>query len=241
MLFTIKNKSITLDCFTYIEALPQLFPILPTNKALPYWYRNLPPDVRVGNNTFPTLTRSTVKGCSGIKDFFKNSITIPNWIEHRFSVEPNGNTHFMALREDLKCESHDKNIEMGSGFPKYTHIKLTSPWRFRETTGIKWIFTQAAWHQDNPCEFSIPPGIIDYKFQHTTNVNILLPWPENNNKEIIIQSGQPLVNIIPMSDKTVNIKMHVVSREELQKFSTYVHCPVHSYLKTLNILRKDNA
>lgn len=241
MLLKFTEKTINLDCFTAIEQLPELFPILPTTKALPAWYRNLPMEVSANSPVFPSLTLSTIKGCSGIKDFFTNSITIPNWIEHRISVKPSGEVHFMALREDMKLDSHDVRIQMGNAMPNYTHVKLSSPWRFKEKSGVNWVFTQAVWHHTDPCEFSIPPGIIDYKYQHTTNVNILVPWPKSDLKEVIIPSGKPLVQLVPMSDKQVKIHMHVITEQELKKMTTYVHCPVHSFLKTKKILRNENV
>lgn len=240
MIFKFKKSKINLDCFTYIDQLADLFPIIESPKALPAWHRALPTQVNVNNPLFPSLSQPTIKGCPGMTDFFKNSITIPNWIEHRFSVQPDGNMHFMGLREDMPYESHPKHIQMGSAMPNYAHLKLSSPWQIKEKTGIKWVWVQASWNQEDPCQYSIPPGIVNYNEQHTSNVNILIPT-NNSPKEIVINAGEPLVQLIPMSDLPVAIHIHKIDHREWTRMRTYTHSTIHSFLKSRKILKsKDN-
>jgi hypothetical protein len=236
MIFKFKKSKIELDCFTYIDQLPELFPIISSIDAVPSWYRSLPSHINAGNALFPSLSQSTIKGCAGITDYFKNSITIPNWIEHRFSIQPDGNMHFMGLREDMPYESHPKHIQMGSAMPDYAHIKLSSPWQFKENTGVKWAWIQSSWHQEDPCQYCIPPGIINYKEHHTTNINVLIPI-KNSPKEIVIPAGEPLVQLVPMSDLDVSIHLHTIDYQEWTKMKSYVHSTIHSFLKTRKILR----
>ena len=234
MLFNFKNPTIHLDCFTYLPQVSELFPVANSQKVLPAWFRSLAPHVNVGNPKFPSLSMNTMKGCAGINDYFKNSVTLTNWVEHRFSVQADGSIHFMGLRDDMEYDSHPKHIQMGTGMPDYTHIKIPSPWQFVEKKGVKWVWLQAAWHMDDPCEYSIPPGIVDYQEQHTTNVNMLIS-AKNAPREIVIPSGQPLVQIVPMSESNVKIHMHQVSFEEWVKYKTFTHSSIHNFLKTRKI------
>ena len=239
MLFKFKKSKINLDCFTYLP-ISELFPIAPSQKVLPAWFRSLPPHVSTNNPKFPTLQQNTMKGCAGINDYFKNSITITNWIEHRFSVQPDRSIHFMGLREDLEYDSHPKHIQMGNAMPDCVHIKIPSPWQFKEKTGVNWAWIQSSWHMDDPCEYSIPPGIVNYQEQHTTNVNALIPC-HSTSKEIVIPAGQPLVQLVPMSDKDVDIHMHQITYEEWVSYRTYSHSSVHNFLKTRKILKSNKG
>jgi hypothetical protein len=96
----------------------------------------------------------------------------------------------------------------------YSHIKLGSPWLFKEKTGVKFSWHQSDWHRTDIIDrCRIVSGVVDYKYQNQTNVNLFVKKSTN----VEFKAGEPLVHIIPISDKRVVLKTHLVDPLEFSK------------------------
>jgi hypothetical protein len=74
------------------------------------------------------------------------------------------------------------------------------------------------------------------------NINIFLP---KNNYEFEISIGQPLVHLIPLSDKNLKIKNHLVTQEEHIKMVNVVGVSYYGWRKKMELIfrnekRKEN-
>ena len=99
---------------------------------------------------------------------------------------------------------------IGNGFPEYNHIKLNSPWIFQEKTGIKFLWMGAEWALDK-YNIKVLPGVINFDIVSYTNVNIMFP---KDDKDFFVSVGQPLVQLIPLSEKKLVLKNHLINRNE---------------------------
>jgi hypothetical protein len=73
------------------------------------------------------------------------------------------------------------------------------------------------WNFDQPAEILIPPAIVNYKsMTHGTNINIAIPRT-GESKIIKISANQALVNITPMTEEPYEVRLHLVSQQELNK------------------------
>ena len=75
-MFSIFNRTptITLDCFTPIPDLPELFPLKKASGIVPNWWKNLKPTVE-----YKGINRGSLKMCPGVTDYFKTGFIITCW------------------------------------------------------------------------------------------------------------------------------------------------------------------
>jgi hypothetical protein len=223
--FFFKRPTLVLDCFTYVPELETLFPIVPAEERLPPFWKKLSPTV----NHFG-INRGTVRTCPGIGTLFKTGFILQNWHDYAISTEDN---NFRWHPENM-AEQHNSK-QWGEYLKSYHHLKLISPWRIKEKTGVNFLFTNCFWHDD---EFkpTVVNGIVDYKYQYTTSVNMLVPktmFP----KTLTIPAGKELAHVIPLSESDVKIKMHTVSSIEYDRLNTYTFSFQGAYFKRKKILK----
>ena len=122
-------------------------------------------------------------------------------------------------------------------FFKKKHIVLDC---FTSEAGLAEVFPIApiinnmpSWHQDS--NLIVPPGILEFKTQHSTHINIV-SRKEEPNIEYRIKAGEPLAYLVPLTENTVKIKTHVVSQEEIRKMKNFHHSFYNSYEITKRIL-----
>jgi hypothetical protein len=70
--------------------------------------------------------------------------------------------------------------------------------------------------RDTWSSLALLPAVVNYKYQHGTNINFFL---ENKDvpEECMIPPVSPLVIIHPMTDRKVIIKNHLISRTEWER------------------------
>lgn len=215
MLFFPKKK-LHLDCFTNRSDLHTSLPVVKSNKAFPEWWKDL-------NKTYESsvspVPLNTMKACPGITEYFKNSFYIPFWTDASFKVSPSCETGIgYAFADASTSASVHANEERGSYLDpkKYQHLKLQSPWFFECKEDIKFLLNQNTWCFDNPENFIIPPGIVDFKYQKGTNYNLFIPYT-GTAKNIFIPAGSPIVTYFPMTEKEVIIHNHLLDDFEFKK------------------------
>ena len=114
-------------------------------------------------------------------------------------------------------------------------MKLITPWRIKEKTGVNFMFTNTFWH-NNTSTYTVPNGVVNYKYQTTASVNMVVNKNVFPNK-FEIKAGEPLAHVIPMSDKQLKIKLHLVTVEEYAKLDFYQFTFAGNYYKRKKILQ----
>ena len=216
MIFWNKPSNITLDAFTFSETIGLNFPIAPASKFYPKEWRDYPKDIVVKSNDRPesNLTENlpTIKYCNGITDLFAAGFILPSWAT--VSIECLGERNFNFSTQNMfSCDSHGRN-QFGDMYNGYANIKFMSPWLLHEKTGVKFVWSQPSYHRyDIRDNFAVPNAVVDYKYQFATNINCFQKY----NSIINIVAGDPLVHMIPMTDKRVKLKVHILSKNEYDK------------------------
>jgi hypothetical protein len=227
-MFTIfrRPSKIYLDCFTDVEELPKFFPIKHASEMMPPFWKTLP-------TTMPYMgpARGTMKTCPGVSSLYRTGFILQNWHDIWYSTEGGE----VQWQPQPAAESHNK-MQWGEAFKNHHHLKLVSPWRIKEKTGVKFMFTNTFWHNED-FKPVVVNGIVDYKYQHTSSVNMLIPkniFPKSQT----IPAGTPLAQVVPLSDKDVVIKMHVVDEAELKKLSNWIWTFNGHYFKRKKLLQE---
>jgi len=230
-IFNKKKDKINLQCYTTMQSLVDLFPPEVNKDGLPNWYHQLPKEEGW----------VTVRHCNGFQDLYKNSIIIRSWSDIDIEVRPDGSIAYdFACKDEIKTplERHHIDSQAMGAWPGYCNVKLMSPWYFKTDKMYKWLMIPAVWDQKDPLEWTISTGILEFKYQHVTNINCLLKLKPEPYM-VSIKAGQALVQLIPLieDDWEMNIELFD-ERDWVKKFGRWNHAFHLTYQKTRAMLEK---
>jgi hypothetical protein len=217
-MFFRKNSPIVLNCYTHRQELIDAFPVSHTQKHIPKWWKNLP---KTGTSKNGEIHSPTMRTCTGFVDYYTNGFTIPLWTDLLFTV----NEKAKSLSDGVSWQNADDTTrfdvhpayQRGSYLPedKYQHLKLLSPWLIECKEDVKFVQTGNTWAFDDPAEVLIPPAILGYNYQASSHINMFLVYSQEL-KKIYIPAGTAMVNIVPMSDRPLVIKHHLLSKQDFE-------------------------
>jgi hypothetical protein len=224
MLFFFKKKKIVVDCFTYSDAAYQLYKIRKATvfypeewKKMSAWVENPPIDRGTGIK----IPMPTIKQCTGINKLYKQGAIIPLWLD--FIMQPKtaaeGKTK-LGMTEPMFAERiipHPRSQYPGF-LENYIHVKISSVWNLVEKSGVNFVWLPALYNLNALAEhIIIPPAITYYDWQAQTNLNMFV---HKNAPDMTLKAGTPMVQIVPMTDKEVEYKCHLVGFEEYTSKNT---------------------
>jgi hypothetical protein len=203
------------------------------SKAIPSWWTEL---TNVKHPVFMDDPRKhlNMKTCTGFLELYKRGAIIEHWCDINVCVsEDEGYSYHLS--GGAKPSEHASH-QYQNGFKNYYHMKLASPWRLQEKTGVKFLFTGAQWSLED-YSFMIVPGVVDYNaMTNASEVNMMIP---KGNYSYSIPIGKPLVHLIPLTEGVnLKVKNHLITAEEMQHKFPFSHH--FGGDKTKNILRKRN-
>jgi hypothetical protein len=228
-MFFIKKKSIVLDCFTANKDVYDFAPIQKASNFYPQWFKNMPPTYEVEKHFMPTL-----KTCEGFIGYYQHGIIMPLWCDLALRIE---DKNFFLSFSDLKTSAVFHSPEQWKSFAdpsKVGHFKINTPWAFKCKEEINFLLKNPYWHYEPFMDFDIVEGIVNYKYQSTTNVNIFLKI--NQSKIINVNFKNPLAHIIPLSDRRIEIKNHLISEEEFKNIN---RVPLVSFTNNYQTYKKE--
>lgn len=238
MMFWFKKKEIHLDVFTYRPEVFEYYPVDHAKRFFPDWWKNMPKEVELEGTFWPT---PTIKRCVGFLDYYKNGIIIPLWSDMAIHTHPlscnwqfsDGRTNSISHPAEQIGEYIDSN--------QYRHIKIESPWIFKCKEEVNFVWTQPDWNFENHSDYFMPPGVLNFKYNMGTNINMFVDKREE--KKYIIPAGQPMVNIIPMSERTVKIHKHLVEPLEYDRMTSLANIStfVNKYRNNKSIMKSNES
>lgn len=224
-MFFFKKKPIYLDCYTTQNHVHNFFKIESTKKYVPDWFRNLPSTFSNPKSVIPIPTAKT---CSGIINYFKSGFVIPLWTDAQFGYTPinNGYTTTLQLTTQFADQTTQAQVhvqdQIGNEFmpnETYLHFKVFSPWAFKCSEDIEWLWTQPTYNFKYPDELIMLPGSIEFK--HNSNVFINFSIRKHNAEGkpnlLTLNAGQPLVQLTPVTEREVVVRNHLVDVAEWQR------------------------
>lgn len=223
MLFFFKPKTITLDFFTnqnhvFSYAKPQA-----ANKFYPDWWKTLetPPlrNPHQPNSVENLDIDSNMRRCVGVSHLYKYGVVLPLWSDLRIYVGPINSGEYQYLFSDgISSASQHPDFQKGNFLPNsnYCHIKVHSPWIAYCKDAVPFMLSPLVWNTNKPEECIIPNGVVEYKYQHSTNINLFIP---RKNEEQIVQLGfnTPMYHMVPLTDRKLEVKTHLISEAEYEQ------------------------
>jgi hypothetical protein len=226
MIFIFKKPKIILDCFTASSGAMEN-KIDYANKFLPEWWKTAPKNV--DNDFFST---STIKRCQGIIDTYRQGLMIPLWSDLAFKVQ-DGLYQWQFADHKSGADVHDSNQFDFYVDPKYYgHVKLASPWLIKSKDNVKFYWTKPFWNYKPNNPFFITDGVIDFKYNHSSHINMFINLTMNHL--FMINAGSPIIHALPLSDKDILIKTHLVSNEFMEQNTKNVYTFINKYRSSKN-------
>lgn len=213
-MFLFKKNTVVLDCFTYDPAVFDVCKVDYSKKFFPDWWKALPTKTNkiIPNSLGLEFEQSTIRRCVGLNSLFNRGLMIPMWSDLKFKVLNDNFSHYFSSHSEMSGLERHPREQYGPAFDNFVHAKLLTPWVFKENTGVSFAWTQPSWnlvhHKNN---FLVPPAVVDFKYQHATHVNMFLPKGDN---EFMINCGEPVVHLIPLTEKNLVIKRHLISQAD---------------------------
>jgi len=208
MFFWFKRKKIVLDCFTYDSIVYDRHKIQKAVYSLPDWFKNL--DINIPGN---------MKYCEGFKQYFKNAISLNMWCTLDFHIDSKNKKWEWNAAMPLRAHGEHKPKQYGSFLPpdNYDHFKIGTPWFFKTSRHVKFAWVDSFWCR-NTMAYFFPNAIVDYFYQHTTDVNMFFSYGDKPYS-FTIQAGQPMIFLIPLTEEKVEIRNHLVSVQEIERYA----------------------
>lgn len=214
-MFWFKTKTIVIDAFTYRDTIAEQYPISRASRHIPDWWKFLPAATKTSHN-------ATLKNCQGFIDLYANSFVLPLWSDleiELFNINNQNGWKYQYADQFSILDQHDPSTYNGFvNNEKYQHFKFIAPWIVKESTGVKFTLFQPSWNMgDLNCKYSVLPGVLDFKYQHSVNVNAMFEYPADNAKKLLIEAGTPIAQFTAHSDKSLDIRCHSISEEEFKR------------------------
>lgn len=235
-LFKRKTNKLKLTCSPLNPHIIDYFPIEYSRKIHPKWFKDMPAYKDVGAPT----RMPTTKMCPGLQHLFNAGITIPLWYDHVIERLENG-----AVK-GIRCPANTKTFEVHNeeqwtgAFPGWHHIKLLSPWFIVADRPVSFLAIAPTWHQKNPGEYVIAPGMLEFKYQHGSHVQMFLPPVTNNEaKEIKLEAGTPMLHLVPTEDVDIELEFKNMDDTFYKKYVERFNWTFENlYRKSRSVLEK---
>ena len=205
-----RKNEVTVKLYTHEPNHFEFFKLRNGTKDYPEWFKKLPGEYY--NPGFIPIPVPTAKRCPAIIDYFKKSMVIPNQFDlYLKAAHDNASGWLTPTKESAEMIStFGPNQKTGFSIP---HIKIDTSWICVEETGIDFMIVDAYYNNFNE-PWRIIPGILDFKYQHSLNINIAY---NNQEEPIFIPVNTPLSFMIPLTEKNVKYEHYLVSNDEWNK------------------------
>jgi hypothetical protein len=202
------KNPIKLICYTSNPAVYRYARIANTGEYKPDWWKNIPAVAEKSG----LLNKVNMKLCNGFNDLFKKGFVIPMWSDCvvRIGVEGDVDYDWQYSDQMSEAEIHPQE-QRGEYLPetKYSHIKFQTPWLIFCEEDVDFLLAPISWLSDHPEDFVIPTGILEFKYNHEANTNVMFRR-RAEEQMIKIEYGVPLTQFIPLSDRPVELDVRLV-------------------------------
>ena len=208
--FFFKPKKIVIDCFTDNHFVFETSKINRANKFFPEWVKQLPT---------PSASTLNIRTCPGLKDLYKKSFVIPSWTEIDFIIKPDSSFEWKSASKMIIASHPENQFEGIFSGQKVCQIKIVAPWILKCNADLNILIHDPFWNRNKINDFQVSPGIMNINYINQCNINAFTDVDLSSPKQIKIEPFSPLAFLTPITDKDVEIKLHLVSEREMESFA----------------------
>tara|TARA_R110000803_G_C11970445_1_gene319669 strand:- start:59 stop:835 length:777 start_codon:yes stop_codon:yes gene_type:complete len=213
-MFWKKKKEIVVHCYTDRPEVYNYFPVVESKKKIPEWFKKIPvPSFKkIEDDNFKTLN---LKQCAGFLGYYGKGFMLPLWSDLALTIGARNSSDYSWQYSDgcSNITPHAPEQSNNHFDPLlYQHLKLVSPWQFHCDEDIPFLAVEPGWQFDVLGTAHILSGVIDFKYQSATHVNVFCTREEKETR-LYWKAGMPLYHFIPLTDRKITLKTHLVSHE----------------------------
>jgi len=228
-----RSKKLIIKAYTYKTTAFKLFTVAKSHHFYPDWWKKIPAFHEEARGAL-NIKAPTMKNCGGIIDIYKKGIILPLWSDLQFRVGENNQWAggFSDL-DTLQPSSHPR-YQFGvnnTEFNNCAHVKIDSPWLFVDVnkTGVSFLEQGSFWNNiPSQHVFQVCPGVLNYKYQHSVNINAFLAT--NIPTEFVIPANTPIVQMIPLSERELELQVELISQQDWYSMND-IHATAFFYNK----------
>jgi hypothetical protein len=217
-----RSKKLIIKAYTFKSATYEYFTVAKSHHFYPEWWKKLPTfheELRGALN----VKAPTMKTCAGIIEIYKKGIILPLWSDLQFRVAENNQWAAAFSDHNTNQPTSHPRYQIGENnaeFDNCIHIKIDAPWLFVDVnkTGIPFLQQGCFWNNISTQRLlHICPGVLNYKFQHSVNINAFLS--SNTPEEFVIPANTPIMQMIPLSERELELQVELISYEDFNKIN----------------------
>ena len=193
----------------------------------PPWLKQVPALYDKQDENGITIPGASIKRCPGLQWTLTSGFMLPLWTDIALTINPNGTYGFQCADNKTWLTSHPHE-QMPGFFPGYTHIKIISPWSIRCSEAIKFYWTNPYYYYNRPTKFIIAHGMMEYKYNHSSNINLFFPL-ENEPYKFMIKAGEPMVHMIDTNFTEFDVEYELL-KDNLEYYAKNNNDSVTSYV-----------
>jgi len=121
----------------------------------------------------------SIKSCRAVKRFYcANTIVISAPYHLAIDAAPVDKKSFNWVTASLDEFITEHPPEQYQGFldDSYQHIKLSNPWALKTNKFVEFIWTDPTWSRSNLFDYSVLPGVVDYRYQQDAHINLFFQY-----------------------------------------------------------------
>jgi len=208
MMHFFKKSVIHLDAFTSRRDVIEYAPVVNGIEKIPTWWKNLPKSYIEKGKFFPS---ATMKGCVGLTNYYSKSVAMPLWSDLAIEILDEGGYQWQFSDELSSAIAHNTAQFSGFNTSGYGHIKINSPWLFETKQDIEWMLSCPIYSLDSHNEFIFPQGLLNFKRQRATNIQLFLNVKQPRSFVIPFNT---VFLLTPLNDCKVVIHRHLLTAEQ---------------------------
>lgn len=206
------KKDIILNLYTCSAPVFNYSPVIEAKKEIPQWFKKLP----MPYFNSPADHDFNMKICSGVVDYYTRGFFLNLWSDLYLNIGRIGTTSHEWQYSDRESVLSTHIVDQWGGVlpeTEYQHLKLQSPWIATCDTDIDFLVTQPDWRFDIEDKIHISSGVLNFKHQVAMNVNLFIKR-QKEDIETVLHQGTPLLHIVPLTERKVILKIHLVDEEK---------------------------
>lgn len=228
MWFWKKRKKVKLTFYTRRQKLIDILPPTAGMKNVPLWWKK------------KTQTVS-ITSCPGLIELYKRAISVPLWTDHEIEFDQHRIINVDIPGADPNSiyqyvTAHHPD-QYNNAFNDYHHIKLINPWLVETDKMIPFLMTDAMWNRSSFGGYTIPPGVIEFKYQHACHVNIFLHKSTDVNR-VKLNFATPIIYLIPLEDVDFDIEYKKIDNEKFLDLMPLTVTHNRNYQKIKDLLEE---
>ena len=208
----------------------------------PDWLRNMKSSAEVvDNDSRSNYNIGTIKNCPGINYFMTEGIKFKLWEDLKIRIYPDGSVRLLP-NIPPKTEPFTQHfpLQYEGLYPNRTAFKLLTPWMGECNSDVKFMFMESHYSTNFFREngLYIAPGYTEFKYQNSFSCHINAGL-RSEPYDIEMPYGLPLFTVYPITEKKLEIKHHLITKEEYDRYSNkWPQCPVRRYYKFIQNVTK---